>query len=150
MLVLGGGPIGLAVIQALVVKGCQKIIVSEPAPRRKQFAQQFGAHHVLDPTHDDIVARVRELCDGMGAHVAFDAAGVQAGLNQALKAIRARGTLVNIAVWEKEAAVSMNDLTFRERSYMGIATYVEGDFQDVIDAIAAGECGVCRSEGGEG
>ena len=87
-----------------------------------------------------MVARVRELCDGMGAHVAFDAAGVQAGLNQALKAIRARGTLVNIAVWEKEAAVSMNDLTFRERNYMGIATYMKGDFQDVIDAIAAGEC----------
>lgn len=140
VLILGGGPIGLAVVQTLKVKGCDKIIVSEVAPRRKEFAKQFGAHYVLDPTKDDIVARVREICDGQGANVAFDAAGVQAGLDQAILAIRARGTLVNIAVWEKAASIHPNSLVFRERRYMGVATYVQGDFQDVIDAIASGEC----------
>lgn len=77
VLILGGGPIGLAVIQALKAKRAGKIIVSEVAQRRKEFAKQFGAHYVLDPTKDDIVARVRALCDGRGAHIAFDAAGVQ-------------------------------------------------------------------------
>lgn len=138
VLILGGGPIGLAVIQALKARGAEKIIVSEVAPKRRDFAKQFGAHYVLDPTKDDIVAKVRELCDGQGANVAFDAAGVQAGLNQAVMAIRARGTLVNIAVWEKAATLHPNDLVFKERSYMGVATYVKGDFQDVIDAIASG------------
>lgn len=139
VLILGGGPIGLAVVQSLKAKGAEKIIVSEVAPRRKEFAKQFGAHYVLDPTKDDIVARVREICDGQGANLAFDAAGVQAGLDQALSAIRARGTLVNIAVWEKPASINPNKLVFRERNYMGVATYVEGDFQAVIDAIASGE-----------
>ncbi|SLM35205.1 sorbitol dehydrogenase protein [Lasallia pustulata] len=139
VLVLGGGPIGLAVIQSLKVKGCEKIIVSEVAPRRKEFAKQFGAHYVLDPTKDDIVSTVREICDGQGANVAFDAAGVQAGLDQAILAIRARGTLVNIAVWEKAASIQPNSLVFRERRYMGVATYVQGDFQDVMDAIASGK-----------
>ena len=139
VLILGGGPIGLAVIQCLKVKGCEKIIVSEVAPRRKEFAKQFGAHYVLDPTKEDIVAQVREICDGRGANIAFDAAGVQAALDQAILAIRARGTLVNIAVWEKAVALHPKDLVFRERRYMGIATYVEGDFQAVIDAIASGK-----------
>lgn len=139
VLILGGGPIGLAVIQSLKAKGAEKIIVSEVAPRRKEFAKQFGAHYVLDPTKDDIVAKVREICDGQGANVAFDAAGVQAGLDQAILAIRAKGTLVNIAVWEKPASIHPNALVFRERNYMGVATYVEGDFQAVIDAIASGE-----------
>ena len=138
VLILGGGPIGLAVIQGLKARGCEKIIVSEVSPRRKQFATDFGAHFVLDPTMDDIVARVWEICDGQGANVAFDAAGVQAGLNQAILALRARGTLVNIAVWEKEATIRPNDLVFREKSYMGTATFVKGDFQDVINAIASG------------
>ncbi|MCJ1249919.1 hypothetical protein MMC30_007145 [Trapelia coarctata] len=139
VLILGGGPIGLAVIQCLKVKGCEQIIVSEVAPRRKEFAKEFGAHYVLDPTKEDIVARVREICGGQGANVAFDAAGVQAGLDQAILAIRARGTLVNIAVWEKAVSLHPNDLVFRERRYMGVATYVEGDFQAVIDAIASGD-----------
>lgn len=139
VLVLGGGPIGLAVIQCLAAKGCETIIASEVAPGRKDFAKKFGAHHVLDPTKDDIVAKVREICGGIGADVAFDAAGVQAGLNQALKAIRAQGTLVNIAVWEKPAQLQMNDLIFRERKYVGVTTYVEGDFREVLDAMASGK-----------
>ena len=138
VLILGGGPIGLAVIQTLKARGAEKIIVSEVAPGRKEFAKKFGAHYVLDPTKDDVVARVREICDGQGAHVAFDAAGVQAGLDQAIQAIRARGTLVNIAIWEKTATFTPNRLCFRERKYMGVATYQDGDFQDVIDAIASG------------
>lgn len=139
VLILGGGPIGLAVVQSLRARGAENIIVSEIAPRRKEFAKQFGAHHVLDPTKDDIVAKVRELCNGQGVNVAFDAAGVQAGVDQAILAVRARGTLVNIAVWEKPISLHPNRLCFRERSYMGIATYVAGDFEDVINAIASGE-----------
>ena len=139
VLILGGGPIGLAVLQTLVAKGAKKIIVSEVASRRREYAKQFGAHCVLDPTKDDIIARVRELCDGSGVNVAFDAAGVQAGLDQAIRSVRARGTLVNIAIWEKTATIMPNCLIFPERRYMGVATYQEGDFQDVIDAIASGE-----------
>lgn len=138
VLIVGGGPIGLAVLQCLKARGAEKIIISEVASKRRDFAKQFGAHHVLDPTMDDIVARVRELCDGQGANVAFDAAGVQAGLDQAVLAIRARGTLVNIAVWEEAATLQPNKLVFGERSYMGVATYVKGDFEHVIEAINSG------------
>lgn len=118
-LVLGGGPIGLATIQALVSKGCQKIIVSEVAKRRRDFASQFGAQHVLDPTTVDLVAEVEKLTGGSGADVAFDCAGVQVAVDTAFRAIRARGALVNVAVWEKRATIDMNQLLFRERSYMG-------------------------------
>ena len=91
------------------------------------------------------MAKVRELCDGKGANVAFDAAGVQAGLDAAILSIRARGTLVNIAIWEKSATIVPNQLVFRERRYMGVATYVEGDFQEVIGAIASGRSPVCSA-----
>ena len=139
VLVLGAGPIGLAVIQALVGKGCKNIIVSEVSKRRSEFAMQFGAHHVMDPMKCDVVEEVAKFTDGKGADVAFDAAGVQVGLDTAMQAIKARGTLVNIAVWEKRATLQMNDVVFRERHYMGIATYVLGDFEAVIDAISSGK-----------
>lgn len=139
VLILGGGPIGLAVVQTLVARGAEKIIVSEVAPRRREFAKQFGAHHVIDPVKDDLVAKVLEICGGRGVNIAFDAAGVQAGLDKAILAVRPRGTLVNIAVWERPISFNPNDLTFRERNYIGCATYVQGDFQEVINAIASGK-----------
>ncbi|KAK5116376.1 hypothetical protein LTR62_007923 [Meristemomyces frigidus] len=143
VLILGGGPIGLSVIQALRARGCKQIIVSEISTMRKQYAKDFGAHVVLDPTKDDIVARCRELTGGQGVHVTFDAAGVQPGLDAAILALRARGTHVNIAIWEKRASFFPNDLVFREKSYLGVATYVAGDFQEVIEAISTGKLDMC-------
>lgn len=118
-LVLGGGPIGLSVIQALVSKNCKNIIVCEVARRRREFATEFGAHHVIDPTTTDVVTQVQKLTGGLGADVGFDCAGVQVAVDSAFKAIKARGTLVNVAVWEKRATLNMNDIVFRERAYMG-------------------------------
>lgn len=119
-LILGGGPIGLAVVQALVGKGCKNIIVSEVSSKRRAFAKQFGAHHVIDPMNSDLVAEVEKLTDGEGVDVAYDAAGIQVAVDTAFKAIKARGMLVNIAIWEKRASLNMNDLVFRERAYMGV------------------------------
>jgi threonine dehydrogenase-like Zn-dependent dehydrogenase len=132
VLILGGGPIGISVILALKARGAGKIIVSEVSRRRQEFAEKFGAHYTLDPTREDVVKRCRELCDGQGVNVVYDCAGVQAGLDAGIHSLRARGTFVNIAIWEKGCTIVPNDLTFKERKYMGIATYQIGDFQEVI------------------
>ena len=138
VLILGGGPIGLSVLQALRARGCKQIIVSEVSNMRKQFAKDFGAHVIIDPSKEDIVSRCRELCEGKGVNVAFDAAGVQVALDSAVKAVRARGTLVNIAIWEKPANIQTNDFNFRERHYVGVATYMKGDFDEVLAALSDG------------
>jgi len=137
-LILGGGPIGISTILALKANGCSTIIVSEVSKKRQEFAKRFGAHHVIDPSKEDIVKRTRELTDNKGAHVTFDCAGVQAALNQAVHATRARGCIVNIAIWEKPCTINTNDFNFKERMYMGVATYAVGDFQEVLDALADG------------
>ncbi|PSN68952.1 sorbitol dehydrogenase [Corynespora cassiicola Philippines] len=138
VLILGGGPIGISVILALKARGADKIIVSEVSARRQEYAKKFGADYVVNPLKEDVVKRCRELCDGQGVHEVFDCAGVQAGLDTAVHAVRARGTIVNIAIWEKACSIVPNDLTFKERKYMGVATYQVGDFQEVIDAISSG------------
>lgn len=138
-LILGGGPIGLAVIQALKSRGCSNIIVSEVSGKRREFATQFGAHATIDPINEDVVDRVLSLTGGLGVDVAYDAAGVQPAVDTAFLSLKARGTLVNIAVWDKRATLQMNELVFRERGYMGVATFALGDFEAVIDAISNGK-----------
>ena len=103
-------------VQALFLSLSDYLQVSS---RRRQFAQQFGAHHVVDPTQEDIVEAVKSKTKGLGADVAFDAAGVQIAVDTAIKAIRARGTLVNIALWgSKRVSLDMMDMLFGERRYM--------------------------------
>lgn len=127
VLVLGSGPIGLSVVLALLGKGCKNIIVSEASKRRRQFAVDFGAHHVIDPINSDVVEEVKKLTKGgQGADVAFDAAGVQIAVYGAIKAIRAKGTLVNIALWgDKEVQLNMVDMLFGEKRYMAGMSFQE-------------------------
>lgn len=70
--------------------------------------------------------------------IVFDCAGVAAGLTAACQSIRARGTVVNVAIWEKAVPFQPNDLVFREGSYLACLGYDKKDFDAVIKAIASG------------
>jgi threonine dehydrogenase-like Zn-dependent dehydrogenase len=140
VMVLGGGPIGLAIVQCLVALETKKIIMSEVSSARQRFAKEFGAHHVIDPKTYDAVAISRELSGSDGPDVVFDCAGVPASLKTACMAVRARGTVVNVAIWEKEVPFNPNMLVFREAKYTAVLGYQRKDVQAVIDQLAAGKC----------
>jgi threonine dehydrogenase-like Zn-dependent dehydrogenase len=139
ILILGGGPIGIAVIQALRARDCGQIMVSELSVSRQKFARHFGADIILDPRKDDVVKKVKDLTGGEGVDIVFDCAGVAVGLEAACKAIKVKGTVVNVAIWEKAVPFQPNDLVFREGKYVACLGYVKQDFRDVIDAIATGK-----------
>jgi (R,R)-butanediol dehydrogenase/meso-butanediol dehydrogenase/diacetyl reductase len=121
--VFGSGPIGLVTTAALKAAGVDRVIVVEPAEARKAKAPGAGADVVLDPTSDDVLAAVADLTGGAGADVSFECAGIDAVLGQAIKATRAGGTVVNVAIWGHPAAVTMNDLVFNEVSVIGSLAY---------------------------
>ncbi|EAT82465.1 hypothetical protein HBI56_088920 [Parastagonospora nodorum] len=139
VMVLGGGPIGLAIVQCLVALNTKTIILSEVSRARQRFAREFGAHHVIDPKTYDTVAISRELSGQDGPDIVFDCAGVPASLKTACTAVRARGTVVNVAIWEKEVPFNPNMLVFREAKYTAVLGYQRKDVQAVIDHLAAGK-----------
>ena len=145
-LVLGGGPIGLAVCQVLQARGANKVIMSEVSAKRQSFARQLGASNVMDPRQFDIVAATQQLCDGAGADIVFDCAGVPQSLETACKAVRARGSIVNVAIWEKEVPFNPNMLVFREAKYTAVLGYQRKDVQAVIDQLAAGASILSRGD----
>jgi threonine dehydrogenase-like Zn-dependent dehydrogenase len=145
VLVLGGGPIGLAIVQCLVAFGVGKIILSEVSSSRQRFAKDFGAHHVIDPKTYDTTAISKELSGKDGPDVVFDCAGVPASLKTACTAVKARGTVVNVAIWEKDVPFNPNMLVFREAHYTAVLGYQRKDVQAVIDHLAEGLCLRCST-----
>ena len=118
VLVLGAGPIGLSVIQCAKARGAGKIVVAEVAKQRQEFAKHFGATEILDPRSDDVVAEAKRICgNGQGPAIAFDCAGVPASLKSATLSVKARGTIVNVAIWEKEVPFQPNNIVFGEKTY---------------------------------
>src|ERR1700761_281067 len=79
VLVLGGGPIGFALLLDLKAHGATNVIISEPALiRRKQVSEYAKA--VIDPTKENVGEKCREFTSGKGVDVVFDCAGVPPAL----------------------------------------------------------------------
>jgi threonine dehydrogenase-like Zn-dependent dehydrogenase len=92
VLVIGGGPIGIACVMVLRAKGAKSIIVS--SAKQPSILKDFGANEVVS-SKDGVLARVRELTDGAGVDVSVDCAGYAKGLKDAAVAVKIKGTVVS-------------------------------------------------------
>ena len=120
----GAGPIGLLLAAVLKAEGLT-VIISELSEARKAKARSTGvADHVLDPSQEDVVARVRELTGGVGADVCFECTSVNAVLDQLFDAVRPAGVVVNVSIWGRPAVVDMQKLVLKEIDLRGTIAYV--------------------------
>ncbi|KZL84537.1 hypothetical protein CI238_05222 [Colletotrichum incanum] len=138
VLVMGGGPIGLAAVLCLIAKGVKNIIVAEIATARQGFAKEFGATHIINPKEQDVLKETMNITGGIGADVVFDCAGVPASLKAACAAVKTRGTVINVAIWEKEILFNPNWITWRESSYKSVLGYQKADYEAVIENLRTG------------
>jgi Zn-dependent alcohol dehydrogenase len=72
------------------------VIASDPVASRREVAARLGATHLIDPGAEDVVARARELTNGIGVDYAFDAAGAAALVHAGIQATRKGGTMVMV------------------------------------------------------
>jgi (R,R)-butanediol dehydrogenase/meso-butanediol dehydrogenase/diacetyl reductase len=142
VLILGAGPIGLALLLFLKAKGAGKIIISEISELRAQKAREFGADIVINPIKDakdgGIVHLIHEATLD-GVDIAFDASGLQSTLDTAIAATRPGGTIFNVAIHGKPLMIQPNDITLTEKKYMGGICYTMQDFEEVIRALESGK-----------
>lgn len=143
VLILGGGPIGLATILALNGHGCTDIVVSEPAKIRRELAERMGAK-VFDPSlhsYDENIRLLKEMAPGgEGFDYCFDCSGTPATLRTSIDCLTFRGTAVNVAMWALDRPIDFfpMDITRQEKTYTGSMCYTYHDFEEVIDAFERG------------
>ncbi len=107
VLVVGGGGIGIAIVQGARIAGAAKIIVSDPVAERRENASRFGATDVIDPDAQDVIASVQQLTDGIGVDYAFDAVGAGAVIEQCIWATRNGGTTVMVGAGGLDQTVTI-------------------------------------------
>lgn len=136
-LILGAGPIGLAMILVLKAKGAKKIVVSELASIRRELAERFNVE-TFDPSKhgDNAISELRSITEGnKGFDFAFDCSGVAPTFNTGIAAIHFRGTYCNVAIWGKGLNFNPMDITLQEKNLTGSIGYTVEDFKQVVDAF---------------
>ena len=112
--VVGAGPIGLSAIMGARLYSPAHIVAIDLAPSRLEAAKQFGADVVVDPAHEDPLAVVRSLTEGLGADVSIEAVGTPSAFELTVSLARPGGHIANIGVHGKPATLHLEELWIRD------------------------------------
>jgi S-(hydroxymethyl)mycothiol dehydrogenase len=109
--VIGCGGVGLSVIQGAALRHAKQIIGIDVNPVKLSWATDFGATHTVDASKGDPVAEVRKLTDDGwdgGVEFAFEATGIPACSEQAIKMLSYGGTATTIGFPAATDSVNLN------------------------------------------
>jgi len=98
VLVMGGGPIGLAAVRLLKLLGFTPIVLSEPMPEKRELGRLFGADHAIDPHGEDLRQQAREWTRGIGFETILECSGVAGNVPLAFELIASGGSLCMISI----------------------------------------------------
>jgi 2-desacetyl-2-hydroxyethyl bacteriochlorophyllide A dehydrogenase len=140
VLVIGGGPIGLAITAHLRVHGVRPWL-AEVSAERRAFAAAWSDVAVLDPGADATGA-VREAMDGELATLVFDATGNPASMHTAFDLVATGGRLVLVGLFQGDLAFHDPEFHRRELTVLGSRNATAVDFRRSIEIIEGGRAPV--------
>lgn len=82
--IIGGGAIGLIMVQLAKLAGAAKIILSAPGEERQRVGGLLGADVVINPREEDLVSRVQQELSSAGADVVIECVGSVEATEQAM------------------------------------------------------------------
>jgi threonine dehydrogenase-like Zn-dependent dehydrogenase len=106
LLILGGGPMGMLLLQALRHNGAAQVVVVEKQPARMQLARDLGASVVV-PVGPDQDLQLKEIAP-RGFGVVVDATGIPAVIEHAFSYLRPRGQYLQFGVAPNHAKVQVS------------------------------------------
>jgi threonine dehydrogenase-like Zn-dependent dehydrogenase len=141
-LVLGCGPIGIAIIAALRNRGVENIVAADYSAKRRELAMTMGAHAVLDPADDSPFHAATPA-------VVFEAVGVPGIIDDVLRRAPAGARVVVSGVCMQPDTVHPFFGIAKEISVQFVFGYDPTEFADSLRAIAEGDIEVAPMITGE-
>jgi 2-desacetyl-2-hydroxyethyl bacteriochlorophyllide A dehydrogenase len=137
VLVVGTGPIGLAVIQSALPTGVRVIATDVNEARLEFCRRQLGVDQtfVTDASADEALA---EMTSGEGATVVFEATGNAASMERSFDFVASGGKLVLVGICPSKIAFSDPEFHRREMTLLSSRNALSADFARVLSAVEAG------------
>jgi len=136
-LVVGCGPVGLAVVAALRLAGREPIIAADFSAKRRGLAEHLGAHVVVDPKQQPAIEVWTEKA-GAGSAVIFECVGVP-GLIQELMFDAPPGARIVVAgVCMEDDRIKPMAGIYKEINLQFVLGYTPEEFTAAFRALEEG------------
>jgi threonine dehydrogenase-like Zn-dependent dehydrogenase len=134
VVVIGCGMIGLLVIQSLRIAGVGKIIAVDVAQDKLDLAQKLGADHIVNSAKNNPVDAIKELTEGQGARAVFEAVGIPASVDSAIRSARKGGSVTLVGNITASVPFPLQVVVTRELTIYGSCAS-RGEIPACIDML---------------
>lgn len=136
VLILGCGPIGLALIEVAKARGAHPV-AADVLPSRLELAAELGAETLL--ADENLLPRVLEQTNGEGAPVVMEATGNPKAMEQTVELVAAGGRIVIVGLVKRGMTVEFPGLDFtrKEMTVVGSRASVNC-FPESLELLASG------------
>jgi L-gulonate 5-dehydrogenase len=136
VLILGCGPIGLALIEVAKVRGARPV-ATDISEARLEFARTLGAETLK--ADDDLVKNVLEQTNGEGAPVVIEATGNPRAMEQTIELVASGGRIVILGIVKRGTSISIPalDITRKEITLVGSRASVNC-FPESLELLGSG------------
>lgn len=139
--IFGAGPIGLSCMIAARAQGVGACYMTEKIDERVATAAGNGATWVGNPLKEDVVTAILEKVSA-GVDVAFECAGQQETIDQAVEVLKPGGTLMLIGIpREDRVSFSIDKIRRKEVTIVNVRRQNKCT-QAAIDMVASGDVDV--------
>lgn len=138
--IIGPGPIGLMALQVARLFSPLHLVMIGLArdEARLELAQHLGADQIVVADREDAVQAVRQLGDGLGAHLVVDAVGVSETLRQSLELVRPNGQITKIGWGRAPVGFSLDPLIAKAATLQGSYSHTWPTWERVLQLMARG------------
>jgi threonine dehydrogenase-like Zn-dependent dehydrogenase len=152
-MVVGCGPVGLAVIAALKARGHGPVVATDYSPRRRAAAEKLGAHLVIDPSKESPHARwdsygvpvqraaqsmARMMGKSFGRPVVFECVGAPGILQTLIEASPAGAQIVVAGVCMETDKIEPAIAITKEMELTFVFGYTPDEFAHTLRQISEG------------
>jgi L-iditol 2-dehydrogenase len=136
-LLVGGGMIGLLVLQTLRLAGCSRVIAVDLSDAKLELAKKLGAEDTINPKSGNVAERVRALTGGHGADVAIECVGATDPIRTAIEGVRKGGAVTLVGNIRPTVEIPLQKVVSRQIRLQGSCAS-SGEYPVCIDLLARG------------
>jgi L-gulonate 5-dehydrogenase len=137
VLVVGAGPIGLAIVEVALAYGA-KVYATDLSTERLAIAAELGATPIAGG--NGLLERVLEITHGEGMPVVMEATGAPQAMEQCAELVAAGGRIVILGLVKKGTGITFPglDITRKEMTILGSRASV-GCFPEALELLSTGK-----------
>ena len=137
--ILGVGPIGILLSQAVRAEGAAEVMVTDVSDFRLSLAKELGADYAVNTAKEDFAEALVRCFGHDKADVIYDCAGNDITMNQAIQNARKGSEIILVAVFAKMANVDLAKLNDSELKLNTSMMYMHEDYVSAMQYVSEGK-----------